>query len=116
MVNSVHIIGRLGADVEVKEVTSGKKVARFNVATEFGYGEKATTEWFTCIAWEKLAGICENYLSKGKLVYVEGRMKTRSYDDKDGNKKYVTELIANNMRMLDKREEPAPAGEDKSPF
>ena len=116
MVNSVHIVGRLGASPEIKETTTGKKVARFNVATEYGYGDKATTEWFSVLAWEKLAGICENFLSKGKLVYVEGRMKTRSYDDKDGNKKYVTELIANNMRMLDKREEPAPVEDDKSPF
>jgi len=117
MVNSIHIIGRLGADPEVKETTTGKKVARFTVATEYGYGDKSVTEWFTVLAWEKLAEICQNYLSKGKLVYVDGRIQTRSYDDKDGNKKYVVELIANNMRMLDKKEEQAPAAqEDDVPF
>ena len=117
MLNQCNFIGRLGKDVDVRYTQSGKMVCSFSLAVSDGYGENKKTEWVNCLAWEKLAELCKTYLHKGSLCFVSGRMQTRSYDDKDGNKKYVTELIANNMRMLDKREEPAPAAqEDDVPF
>jgi len=108
MVNKCIIVGRLGKDVDVRYTTSNKKVAQFTVATESGYGDKAKTEWHNIVAWDKLAEICENYLSKGKLVYVEGRIQTRNWDDKDGNKRYTTEIVADTLKMLDKKSEDRP--------
>ena len=104
-VNKVILIGNLGADPEVKTLTSGTKVARIRIATSETYtnreGEKITnTEWHTVNLWRGLADVAERYLKKGNPVYIEGKLKTRSYDDQDGNTKYITEIEADNMTML----------------
>jgi single-strand DNA-binding protein len=99
-VNKTIIIGNLGADPEVRYTSSGKAVAELRVATSFKSGDSETTEWHRVIAWDVLGENAGKYLSKGKSVYVEGRIQTRSYDDKDGNKRYVTEIVAERMQFL----------------
>ena len=105
LVNKVQLIGNLGKEPEVKTLESGKKMARFSVATNESYrnakGEKVTeTQWHNLVAWGKLAEIVEKYLVKGKEVAIEGKLINRSYNDKDGNKKYITEIQVNELRML----------------
>ena len=104
-VNKVILVGNLGSDPTMRYTSGGTAVANFNIATSETFknksGEKETrTEWHRVIAWARLAEICNEYLKKGKQVYIEGRLQTRSWDDKDGNKKYTTEVVANNMVML----------------
>lgn len=108
MVNKVVLIGRLGKDPEVRYTPEGTMVTNFNLATDEQWkdknGEKIQrTEWHKIVAWGKLAEICGNYLVKGKLVFVEGRIQTRSWEDKEGVKRYTTEIIALNMQMLDSK-------------
>jgi single-strand DNA-binding protein len=103
--NKVQLIGHLGAKPEIKTLESGKKLAQFNVATNETYrnakGEKVTeTQWHRVVAWNKLAEIAEKYLDKGKEVAIEGKLVNRSYNDKDGNKKYICEVLANELLML----------------
>jgi single-strand DNA-binding protein len=103
--NKVQLIGNLGNAPEVKTTESGKKLARFSVATNESYrnakGEKVTeTTWHNLIAWGKVAEIAEKYLTKGKEVAVEGKLINRSYTDKDGNKKYITEVEVNEILMF----------------
>ena len=105
--NKVQLIGNLGQNPEIKTTEGGKKLARFNIATNESYpntkGEKVTeTQWHTVIAWGKVADIAEKYLSKGSEVAIEGKLVNRSYNDKQGNKKYVTEVQVNEVLMLDK--------------
>ena len=105
MVNKVILIGRLGADPEIRYTPSGAEVATFRMATSESWtnksGEKEErTEWHRIVAWRGLAKICGEYLSKGKLVYVEGRLRTRSWEDRDGNKRTTTEIEAADMKML----------------
>jgi single-strand DNA-binding protein len=108
-VNKVILIGRLGKDPEIRSIPSGTSVAKFSLATDEKFtdrnGEKQErTEWHNIVAWGKLAEICGQYLRKGKLVYIEGSIRTDSWDDKEsGVKKYRTEIIANGMQMLDRR-------------
>ncbi len=123
MINKVILIGRLGADPEIRYTPSGAEVANFRIATTEVWtnknGEKEErTEWHRIVAWRNLAKICGEYLSKGRLVYIEGRIRTRSWEDKDGNKRTVTEIEATDMKMLGgppgegrKAKEPAPAEE-----
>lgn len=104
-VNKVILIGNLGADPEVRHTPSGKVVATLRLATTDQWtgkdGEKAErTEWHRVVAWGRLGEICGEYLHKGRQVYVEGRLQTRSWEDKDGNKRYTTEIVANAMQML----------------
>jgi single-strand DNA-binding protein len=104
-VNMQILVGNLGKDPEVRSTGSGKKVATFSVATSSkSRGEEVTT-WHNIVAWEKLAEICEQYLKKGSKVYIQGRTSHRSYDDRDGNKKFITEVIADQMQMLSPRSE-----------
>ncbi len=103
--NKVQLIGNLGNAPEVKTLESGKKMARFSVATNESYrnakGEKITeTQWHSLVAWGKVAEIVEKYLTKGKEVAIEGKLINRSYNDKDGNKKYVTEVQVSELLML----------------
>jgi len=103
--NKVQLIGNLGNAPEVKTLESGKKMARFSVATNESYrnakGEKVTeTQWHNLIAWGKVAEIVEKFLTKGKEVAIEGKLINRSYNDKDGNKKYVTEIQVNELLLL----------------
>lgn len=103
-VNKVILVGNLGADPEIRYTPGGMAVVTFKLATSETWvkdGKKETkTEWHKVVAFNKLAEICGQYLSKGKQVYIEGKIQTRSWDDKDGNKKYTTEIVANSMQML----------------
>lgn len=103
--NKVQLIGNLGMDPEVKKLDSGKTVARFSLATTETYknsnGDKVDdTQWHNIVAWGNIATIAEKYLKKGNEVVIEGRLINRSYDDKEGNKKYITEVVVNEMLML----------------
>jgi single-strand DNA-binding protein len=105
VVNKVILIGRLGADPEIRYTPSGAEVATFRMATSESWtnksGEKEErTEWHRIVAWRGLAKICGEFLNKGKLVYVEGRLRTRSWEDRDGNKRTTTEIEATDMKML----------------
>lgn len=108
MVNKVILIGRLGKDPEVRYTPDGTMVTTFRMATDEQWkdknGEKVQrTEWHQIVTYRKLAEICGNYLVKGKLVFIEGRIQTRSWEDKEGVKRYTTEIIASNMQMLDSK-------------
>jgi len=104
--NKIMIIGNVGKDPEMRFTPSGAAVTTFSVAVNNSYVSKTTnekrteTEWFNVVAWGKLAEICNQYLVKGKSVYVEGQIKTRSWDGNDGQKKYRTELRANQVQFL----------------
>lgn len=106
--NKVLIIGRLGRDPEMRYTPSGRPVTTFTVATSRSWntsegGRRTETEWFNVVAWSNLAEICKQHLSKGQLVYVEGRLQTRHWEDPEGNKHSSTEIVANEMIMLDSR-------------
>jgi len=103
--NKVQLIGNLGKNPEVIILDSGKKLAKFSIATNESYknaqGEKVTdTQWHNVVAWNKTAEIVEKYLAKGNEVAVEGKLITRSYEDKEGAKKYITEVVVNELLML----------------
>ncbi len=124
MVNKVFLIGRLGADPEIRYTPSGAEVATFRMATSEAWtnksGEKEErTEWHRIVAWRGLAKICGEYLSKGKLIYIEGRLRTRNWEDRDGNKRTVTEIEATEMKMLsgpgEASKKAKDAGEDYAP-
>lgn len=109
-VNKVIIVGRMGRDPEMRYTPSGQPVAGFSVATDESYkgkdGQKVeATEWHNVTAWGKQAEFIANYLSKGRLVYVEGKLKTEKYTDKAGVEKYTTKIIAERVQGLDKRPE-----------
>ena len=104
-VNKVILVGRLGADPEVRYTNTGTPVANFNVATSTNFTDKSgerteRTEWHRIVAFGKLGEICGEYLAKGKQVYIEGRLQTRDWEDRDGNKRKTTEIVANTMQML----------------
>jgi len=112
--NKVMIIGNLGQDPEMRYTPSGRPLTKFRVATNRSWtaedGEKQTeTEWFNVVAWGKLAEICNQYLTKGQRVYVEGRLHTRHWTDDEGNYRSATEIVAQEMIMLDGR---PPAAEE----
>jgi len=103
--NKVQLIGNLGGKPDVKNTENGKKLAQFSLATSESYrnagGEKVTeTQWHRIVAWGKVAEIAEKYLDKGKEVAIEGKLINRSYTDKEGNKKYITEVQVNELLML----------------
>ena len=104
-VNKAILVGNLGGDPELRYTPSGTAVANFTLATHEQWkgkdGEKGErTEWHRIVAWSRLGEICGEYLHKGSQVYIEGRIQTRSWEDRDGNKKYTTEIIAQSMQML----------------
>jgi len=116
--NKVMIIGNLGKDPEMRFTANGSAVTNFNVAVSRQFsgndGERREeTEWFTVVAWNKLAEISNQYLQKGKKVYVEGRLQTRSWDGQDGQKRYRTEVIASEIQFLDRG--PAGGGGPRDP-
>ena len=107
--NKAILIGNLGKDPEMRYTPGGLGIANFNIATSETWNNKegakeTRTEWHRIVAFGKLAEICGEYLSKGKQVYIEGRIQTRDWEDKDGNKKYTTEIVANQMLMLGSRD------------
>lgn len=104
-VNKVILVGNLGADPEIRYTADGTAVATFRIATSRKWtnkeGERVVqTEWHRIVAWRRLGEICAQYLSKGKQVYVEGRLQTRSWEGKDGGKRWTTEIVAENLQML----------------
>jgi len=109
-INKAILVGRLGSDPEVRYTPSGVAVANFNIATSEEWKDKDTgekkerTEWHRIVAWSKLGEICGEYLSKGRQVYVEGRIQTRSWEDRDGNKRYTTEIVASDVQFLGGRD------------
>jgi len=109
-VNKVILVGNLGKDPELRYTPSGAAVATFSLATTERYKDRdgnrqEKTEWHNIVAWRQLAEICGKYLHKGKQIYIEGKIQTRSYDDRDGNKRYITEIVADQMQMLGSRDE-----------
>jgi len=117
--NKVMIIGNLGRDPEMRYTPSGKPVTTFTVAVSRSWNtanreRQSETEWFNVVAWGNLAEICKQYLSKGQQVYVEGRLKTRRWDDKEGQKHLSIEIIASEMMMLGERREASQTAEEPS--
>jgi single-strand DNA-binding protein len=109
-INKALLIGNLGQDPELKYMPTGDAVCNFTIATTESWkdrdgNQKERTEWHRIVAYRRLAEICGEYLKKGKLVYIEGKIQTRSWEDKDGVKKYVTEIVADQMKMLGRRDE-----------
>lgn len=112
-VNKVILVGNLGKDPELRYTPSGAAVATFSLATTNPFKDKEgnkQTEWHNIVAWRQLAEICGKFLHKGKQVYIEGRIQTRSYDDRDGNKRYITEIVADQMQMLGSRDDQGGGG------
>ena len=105
--NKAMIIGNAGKDAEIRYTGAGKAVASFSIATNESWKDKTSgqmqerTEWHNIVVWDRLAEICGEYVKKGKRVYVEGRIQNRSYDDKDGNKRYISEIVATDLILLD---------------
>src|SRR4029078_6351291 len=105
-INKVILIGRLGKDPELKYTSGGTPLCRFSLATDDVWNDKASgerqekTEWHNIVAWDRLAEICNQYLTKGKLIYIEGSLQTREWDAQEGNKKKTTEVRAGGMVML----------------
>ena len=109
-VNRVMLIGNLGKDPELQCLEKNISVAKFPLATTETHKDKngrliSQTEWHIIVLWRGLAELAQKYLHKGSLIYVEGRLRTRSWEDRDGNKKFATEIVADNLIMLDKRSE-----------
>lgn len=122
-VNTVHLLGNVGKDPEIRYTQSGTAVANFSLAVgerrKVGNEWKDHTEWINIVAWSKLAETCSNYLSKGKQVYIEGRIQTRKWDDRDGNTRYSTEIVADQLVLLGskeaRKEQQEPPGEPQGP-
>jgi len=115
--NKVMLIGRLGQDPEMRYTPSGKPLTKFQLAvnrswTSASKEKKTETEWFTIVAWGKLAEICNQYLNKGKQVYIEGRLHTRHWQDEDATKHYSVEIVAQEMIMLGSPDDPEDQGEE----
>ena len=107
-VNRVMLIGNLGKDPDIQFLEGNIPVAKFSLATTESFKDRtgktiSQTEWHTIVLWRGLAELAQKFLHKGSMVYIEGRLKTRSWDDKDGQKKYATEIIGDNLIMLDKK-------------
>ena len=120
-VNKVILIGNLGSDPEVRYTPEGRPVANFSLATSESWNDRNTgerqerTEWHRLVLWSKLAEIAGQYLKKGAKIYVEGRLQTRSWDDQSGQKRYTTEIVVNDMQMLDSRGEGGGGGYSDRP-
>lgn len=104
-VNKVIILGRLGQDPEMKFIPNGSAVCNFSLATTESWVDKSgqkqeRTEWHRVVVWGKLAELCNQYLAKGRQAFVEGKLQTRSWDDKDGNKRYTTEILASTVQFI----------------
>ena len=103
-VNKVILIGNVGKDPEVKHLENGTTLAKFSLATTEVYKKdnekRSTTEWHNIVAFRNLADIVKNYVKKGDALYIEGKIQTRSWEDNDGNRKYMTEIVSNNIQML----------------
>ena len=110
MLNKVMLIGRLGSDPEIKYTQSGSPIANLRIATDESYTDRngtrqERTEWHTAIAFQRTAEICQQYLHKGSLVYIEGKLQTRKWQDKNGQDRYSTEIQCQRLQMLERRQE-----------
>lgn len=110
MLNKAMVIGRLGRDPEIRHTQSGKACASLNVATDESYMDRngnrqGKTEWHRVVVWDKAAENCGKYLSRGSLVYVEGKLQTREWQDQQGQKRYTTEIRAERVQFLDRRKD-----------
>lgn len=120
-VNKVILVGNLGKDPEVRTLESGTKVVGFSLATSEKYKDKLTgeqrvqTDWHNIVMWRNLAEIAEKYLRKGMQIYVEGKLRTRSWQDKDGNNRYTTEVVVENMVMMSRSNNDSNASVSNSP-
>ncbi len=108
-VNKVILVGNLGKDPEVRHLEGGAVVANFSLATSEVYKDKSgnkneQTEWHNIVVWRGLAEVAEKYLKKGMTIYIEGKLRTRSWDDKEGHKRYITEIVGDTFTILSKRE------------
>lgn len=117
MINKVILVGNVGADPEVRHIDANTTVANFRMATSETYTDKqgvrqTITEWHSIVAWRGLADVVEKYVKKGGQVYIEGRIRTRSYDDANGVKRYVTEIVADTLKLLGGR--PASSGDSST--
>ncbi|PVX51912.1 single-strand binding protein [Balneicella halophila] len=117
-VNKVILVGNVGIDPEVRYLEGGTAVATVRLATSETYknknGERITqTEWHNIVLWRGLAEITEKYVKKGMQLYIEGRLRTRSWDDKEGNKRYTTEIVADSMKMLSRKDDNSSQQEEK---
>ena len=118
-VNKVILIGNLGKDPEVRYLDNGVAVANFSLATTESYknkeGERVSqTEWHNIVLWRGLAEIAEKFLKKGSAIYIEGKIRTRKWEDKDGNTRYSTEILGDNMTMLGSKSTSEDSGQDTS--
>ena len=110
-VNKVILVGHLGKDPEVRYLEGGTALANFSIATSETFKDRTTgerktnTEWHNVVVWRALAEIAEKYLKKGSQIYLEGKLRTRQWQDKDGNNRYTTEVVADNIQMLGKKED-----------
>lgn len=107
--NKVTLIGNLGKDPEIKRLEGNIAVAKFTLATSEGYKDESGqvqthTEWHNVVIWRGLAEMAEKYLKKGSMICIEGKLRTRSFEDKNGDKRYVTEVVGDNIIMLDKKD------------
>lgn len=121
-INKVILVGNLGKDPEVRYLEGGTAVANFPIATSETYkdrtsGEKKTnTEWHNIVLWRGLAEIAEKYLKKGSQIYLEGKLRTRQWQDKDGNNRYTTEIIGDNIQMLGRKDENGSTNPEQSSY
>lgn len=118
MLNKVILIGNLGRDPEIRHFEGGSKVTKFPIATNENFQDKSgtwqtRTEWHDIVCWGLMAERAEKYLSKGQLVYVEGRISKRKWQDKDGNDRYTTEIVSNTFKLLERREQSTPGTNDR---
>ena len=120
MINKVILIGNVGADPEVRALEGGVKVARLRIATTERIYNRQTqetkehTEWHNVTLWRNLADVADRFIRKGSQVYIEGSLRTRDWTDKDGNKRYATEIVANDLKMLGRRRDAPASGADNS--
>lgn len=120
MINKVILIGNVGADPEVRALEGGVKVARLRIATTERIYNRQTqetkehTEWHNVTLWRNLADVADRFIRKGSQVYIEGSLRTRDWTDKDGNKRYATEIVANDLKMLGRRGDAPASGADNS--
>lgn len=120
MINKVILVGNLGADPEIRTLENGSKVARVSVATNENYQDKngdwqKITEWHNVTAWRRLAESAEKYMKKGQMVYVEGKLSTRKWQDQNGNDRYSTDVVAKVLRSLERRESTGVSGGNNFP-
>lgn len=122
MVNKVMLIGNVGADPEVRALEGGTKVARLRIATTERIYNRQTqetkehTEWHNVTLWRSLADVADRFIRKGSQVYIEGSLRTREWTDKEGNKRYTTEIVANDLKMLGRRSDNPAAGNESSSY